>query len=103
DFNDVPGRTPEYTASLNAGWFTDLANGSQLSIRYGISYQDETFFGTDQANPLERAPSYSLHNARITWTSADDSWEASLFGTNITDERAIQSKLNFLNLFGSLQ
>ncbi|MBN1240532.1 MAG: TonB-dependent receptor [Gammaproteobacteria bacterium] len=103
DISDVPGRTPRYTASVNAGYTAPLSNGSQIVVRYGISYQDETFFGNDQTNPLERAPSYSLHNARITWISSDESWEASLFGTNITDERAIQSKLNFLNLFGSLQ
>ena len=52
---------------------------------------------------LLRGPSYSLHNARITWVSPDQSWEASLFGTNITDERAMQSKLSFLNLFGTVQ
>ena len=35
--------------------------------------------------------------------SPDDTWEAALFGTNITNERAITSKLNFLNLFGTVE
>jgi iron complex outermembrane receptor protein len=97
-----PGRTPKNKASINAGYTTNLSNGAGLTVRYGISYQDEIFFGAND-DPLLRAPSYSLHNARLTWVSPDQSWEASLFGTNITDERAIQNKLNFLNLFGTVQ
>ncbi len=30
--------------------------------------------------------SYTLLNARVTWTSPDRSWEAALEGTNLTDE-----------------
>jgi iron complex outermembrane receptor protein len=52
---------------------------------------------------LTRSPAHTIGNARITWISSDNTWEAALFGTNITDERAIQSKLNFLNLFGTIQ
>jgi iron complex outermembrane receptor protein len=97
-----PGRTPKNKASINAGYMTNLSNGSALTVRYGISYQDDVFFGAND-DPLLRAPSYSLHNARITWESPDQSWEAALFGTNVTDERAIQNKLSFLNLFGTVQ
>ena len=97
-----PGRTPENKASVNAGYMTNLSNGSEITIRYGISYQDDIFFGAND-DPLLLGPAYSLHNARITWVSPDQSWEASFFGTNITDERAIQNKLNFLTLFGTVQ
>jgi iron complex outermembrane receptor protein len=97
-----PGRTPKNKASVNAGYTTNLTNGSELTVRYGITYQDDVFFGAND-DPLLRAPSYSLHNARITWVSPDQSWEASLFGTNINDERAIQNKLSFINLFGTVQ
>jgi iron complex outermembrane receptor protein len=102
DIDSAPARTPDYKASLNVAYLTDLANGSEIAIRVGTTYQDETFFGAND-DPLTRSPAHTLANARVTWISADDSWEASLFGTNITDERAIQSKLNFLNLFGTIQ
>ncbi|HLF11756.1 MAG TPA: TonB-dependent receptor [Gammaproteobacteria bacterium] len=97
-----PGRTPEYKASLNFGYTSNLDNGAQISVRYGLSYQDEVFYGANNA-PLTRGPAYTLSNARVTWLSADGDWEAALAGTNITDERAIQSKLDFLNLFGTVQ
>jgi iron complex outermembrane receptor protein len=102
DIDSAPGRTPDYTASLNVAYLTTLSNGSQFAIRVGASYQDDTFFGAND-DPLTRSPAHTIGNARITWISADDTWEAALFGTNITDERAIQSKLNFLNLFGTIQ
>ncbi|HEY5567992.1 MAG TPA: TonB-dependent receptor, partial [Gammaproteobacteria bacterium] len=102
DIDSVGFRTPDYTASLNVAYLTDLSNGSQFAIRIGASYQDETFFGAND-DPLARSPAHTLTNARITWISADNTWEAALAGTNITDERAIQSKLNFLNLFGTIQ
>jgi iron complex outermembrane receptor protein len=97
-----PGRTPKNKASFNTGYQTSLENGSQISVRYGISYQDDVYFGANN-NPLTLGPSYSLHNARVSWLSPDGSWEAALFGTNITDERAVQSKLDFFNLFGTVQ
>ena len=97
-----PGRTPKNKASLNFGWHTNLASGSEVQIRYGVTYQDDTFFGVND-DPLTLAPAYSLHNARVSWLSPDGSWEAALFGTNITDKRAIQNKLNFLTLFGTVE
>jgi iron complex outermembrane receptor protein len=102
DIDSAPARTPDYTVSLSAAYMTSFGNGSQFSVRVGASYQDDTYFGPNEL-PLELAPAYTLVNARITWISADNSWEAALFGTNITDERAIQSKLNFLNLFGTME
>jgi iron complex outermembrane receptor protein len=102
DVDSNPGRTPEWKASLNFGYIAMLGSGSQVALRYGISYQDDTYYGANN-DPLTFAAAFSLHNARVTWISPDGSWEAALFGTNITDERAIQSKLNFLNLFGTVQ
>jgi len=102
DVNSVPGRTPKLTSSLGINYSTFLQNRSQLRARYGISYQDETFFGENN-DPLTRSPAYSLATARLTWVSPEGDLEASLFVTNLNDERAIQSRLNFLNLFGSVQ
>ncbi|HEY8519520.1 MAG TPA: TonB-dependent receptor [Gammaproteobacteria bacterium] len=100
--DSTPARTPRYKASLNLGWLTDLANGSQFSWNIGASYQDETFYAANN-DPLAHAPSFTLVNARISWTSADGSWEAALLGSNITDERAIQSMLNFLAVAGTIE
>jgi iron complex outermembrane receptor protein len=100
--DSLPGRTPKYKASVNTSYQMDLENGSGVTFHYGISYQDDTYFGANN-DPTTLGPAYSLHNARVSWVSPDQSWEASLFGTNITDERAVQSILSFLTLFGTVQ
>ena len=102
DIDSSPGRTPKYKLSLDFGYLADLASGSALAFHYGVSWQDDTYFGPNN-DPLLQAPAFALHNARITWSSPEDTWEASLAGTNITNERAITSKLNFLNLFGTVE
>ena len=100
--DSTPGRTPRYKAAFNVGWATGLDNGSQFGVHLGASYQDETFYAANN-DPLARAPGFTLVNARLTWSSPDDTWDVALFGTNITDERAIQSKLNFLAVAGTIQ
>jgi len=102
DINSSPGRTPKYKVSVDFGYLADLKSGSKLSVHYGVSWQDDTYFGANN-DPLLQAPAFGLHNARVTWMSADGVWEAALFGTNITNETAITSKLNFLNLFGTVE
>ena len=102
DIDSSPGRTPKYKYSIDFGYLADLKSGSKLSFHYGYTWQDDTYFGAND-DPLLRAPAFGLHNARLTWMSPDDTWEAALFGTNITNERAITSKLNFLNLFGTVE
>jgi iron complex outermembrane receptor protein len=102
DVNSEPGRTPKYKLSLGFGYLANLKSGSSVAFHYGVSWQDDTYYGPNN-DPLLQAPAFALHNARITWASPNDTWEAALFGTNITDERAIVSKLNFLNLFGTVE
>jgi iron complex outermembrane receptor protein len=102
DIDSSPGRTPKYKLSVDFGYATDLRSGSKLGVHYGVTWQDDTFYGPND-DPLLQAPAFGLHNARLTWTSPGDTWEAALFGTNITNERAITSKLNFLNLFGTVE
>ena len=105
DINDGPNRSPEWTATLNAGYITTLGNGSELSIRYGASWRDDAYWGTDgdDAAPGNLIPAHTRVNARVTWVAPDQEWEASLFCTNCTDKRVTQSTLNFLGFFGTLQ
>ena len=105
DINEGPNRSPEWTAALNFGYITTLSNGSELSFRYGASWRDKAFWGTDgdEVTPGNVIPAHTRVNARLTWIAPNQDWEASLFCTNCTDKRATQSTLDFLNLFGSLQ
>jgi iron complex outermembrane receptor protein len=100
--DDVAPRTPDYTASFGFNYLVDLPGGSSLTWRTSFSHQDDIFFGANN-DPLSLAEGYTLANLRLTWMSANQEWEASLFGTNITDELYVQSKLNFETSFGSIE
>lgn len=105
DINEGPNRSPEWTATVNAGYVTMLQNGSELSFRAGASWRDKTYWGTDgdDVTPGNVIPAHTRVTARLTWVAPDQEWEASLFCTNCTDERVTQSTLNFLGFFGTMQ
>src|SRR5690606_14972037 len=89
NINDGPNRTPRYSASVNLGYFTNLANGAGISVRYGASWRDDAWWGLDgdRSDPTNLVPAHTLTNFRLTWASPDGQWEAALFCTNCTDVR----------------
>jgi iron complex outermembrane receptor protein len=94
DLSDRPfTNVPEWTANLMAQYVYDLNNGSSLRFRGDMSYKDEVFFSDDdQSASFDRlnADSYILYNAGISYLTADDKWEFSIFGRNLGDEREIR-------------
>ncbi len=67
-----------------------VSGGGQVITRADWAYVDEHF--KDALNfPQLRQDSYSLVDAYITYVRAQDNWEVSLFGKNLTDESYIVS------------
>jgi iron complex outermembrane receptor protein len=95
-----PLRTPEWTGSLGAQYTVTLGSGGSLTFRADGSYQSRVFYS---ANNFERAsqPGYTLLDANVSWTSADDSWSVALQGTNLTDELYLNGALDFLESLGT--
>jgi len=99
--NKCPGlRTPEWSGALGATFNWGLSNGSAMSLRADVVYQDKTWFSAD--DPVATDPSlgfqdaHTVVNARMSWLSPDDTWEAALFGTNLTDEVYFHGKLSLV-------
>jgi len=69
-----------------------LAGGGSITPRY-----DHSFQGGYNTNAVptagNRVAGYHLDNAQITWRSADEKWQASLIGSNLSD------KYYFLSVF----
>lgn len=81
--------TPEWSGNLGIQFALDLGGG-QLITRADWSYVDDHF--KDALNfPQLHQDGYSLFDAYITYVSARDDWEVSLFGKNLSDERYIVS------------
>jgi iron complex outermembrane receptor protein len=84
--------TPElkWSAGLQYDW--DTGSYGSFIARADVTFQDEMF--TEGINtPTSLIEDYTLTNARLTWRSPEDVWEAALEVTNVTDE------VYFLSLF----
>ena len=100
--DDSPARTPPYTASINAGYFTGLPSGAEFSIRLGAAWRDASWWGVDgdTTNPDNRIAKNTLTNFRIAWTSPNRAWDAAIFCTNCADTRTTSGIFDTLTTTG---
>lgn len=93
DLSDRPFTyTPEWTANLLALYKIELDWGGNLMLRGDFSYMDDIYYSDDeQSVSFERlhADGYTIYNAGITYVTADEKWELSVFGKNLGDKRNI--------------
>ena len=65
------------------------AFGGSLAIQGDFNYVDDRFYNTVN-HPVQSDDDYFVANARLTYTSQDERWDASLFVNNLTDvERTV--------------
>ena len=77
--------TPEDKASLGIQYAFALSGGGTFTPRLDVAYTSEVFSNAVNA-PTNFIDAYTTSNARLTWRSANDAWEAALEVTNLTDE-----------------
>jgi iron complex outermembrane receptor protein len=77
--------SPETTVNGLIQYDIPLNGRGTLTLQTDFNYQDEVFFDALN-NPLLKEDDYWLWNARVSWTSADDTWEVAAFGRNLADE-----------------
>ena len=81
---------PEWSGNLGVQYTATFGGGSQLIPRLDVAYTDDVF--KDALNyPELKQDSYTLVDAYLTYITPQGSWEAALFGTNLTDEEYITS------------
>ena len=78
--------SPEWAYSFGAQYTVDVSDLGYLTLRGDYAWRDNVDFKRDNL-PQFRADTYSLLNARISFVSADELWEVSLYGQNLTDNR----------------
>jgi iron complex outermembrane receptor protein len=84
--------TPEKKASIGMQYRLPLGEGS-ITPRIDVNYQSSQFSAAINDPLWNEIPGYTYANARITWRSASEDWQAALSVTNLTD------KLYYLTLF----
>ena len=82
--------SPEWTINASVEHAFQMGNGATLTPQLGMYWQDDYDFDRNlgsTANSLCFTPAYAKLRARATYMPADGNWSASVFGSNIADER----------------
>lgn len=83
---------PEWSYSVGGRYSWDIGSYGEMFVGADVRYQDKVYFtaANDGVNGVTNYPqqqdSYTLVDARLGWTSPDGLWDATLIGTNLTDE-----------------
>lgn len=93
--------TPKYTFAVTPTWTQHLGASGRISITPSLSYRSE-YQQFEVPNPILDEDGYSLVDAAIVWTSADERFQLSAVGRNLTDSRYRIGGYNFPGaLFGN--
>jgi len=77
--------TPEEKYSAGVMWQGDIGGRGALMARMDYAFQSEMHSSAINL-PYTRIPPYGVYNARVSWNSPEDAWEASLEVNNLTDK-----------------
>jgi len=76
--------TPEWNVNGLLRYEWSALEGT-LAVQADFTYMDDHFFQIKNS-PVGAEDAYTLSNARVSYTSADDSWGVAAFVNNVTDE-----------------
>ncbi len=86
--------TPELTYSLSPEFQVPLQGGATVTLRADFSYRDEMWGEpTNDLTRFTKIEDRTITNVNIAYRSADESWTASLYGRNVSDERYTNAAL----------
>ena len=77
--------TPDFSMSVGAAYDFDLGTAGGLLARADYNYMGDHFFSPAN-QPLEFQDGYGLLNLTFVYSPANEAYEFSVFGTNVTDE-----------------
>jgi iron complex outermembrane receptor protein len=80
-------QAPEFTANANLAYDIPVLRGV-LTPRIDYTYTDEFVLANDDARQITQT-AYPMVNARLTYEA--EHWSIAVFGTNLTDERYLNS------------
>ena len=87
--------TPEWTFSISPEARFPMGGGGEVVLRADYSYRDD-MYGEPSSDPARFTfiDSRDVINFDIAYHSPDESWSASIYGRNVTDEEYDGARLN---------
>lgn len=89
---------PEFSLNGVARYEWPVFSG-YLATQLDFNYQDETYFDI-QNHPVSAQDSYSVWNARFSYSGQDDKWSVTAFVNNLFEEEYRIYSFDVTNLFG---
>ena len=89
-----PPGAPEWTYSFFGEYTFPLAGGSRIVLRADVRGRSDVFNQTSSRNtdpPLRLRPEIHNWGGRMSWISADGSWNVSLWGKNLNEDVDIEN------------
>lgn len=87
--NELPD-APKLSVNAAIQYAIDLTSGASITMRLDASWKDQTYKDPFNIETIAQ-DSYLLSNARVSWNSADEHWQAAVFALNLGDEDYITS------------
>ena len=82
-------RSPHLTLNVGANYTVPLGDKGKLDFNADARYTSQQFYYVNSQDPVNRAlltqPAYTLANARVTYTTANERLSASFFVNNLLD------------------
>jgi iron complex outermembrane recepter protein len=97
--NRLP-RAPKYKAALGVSYHFQVGPGD-LKLRADYAWQDDVYF-TVYNIPTASQEAYGTLKARATWRPDDGDWSVTLFGDNLTDEKALTNGILTGQVYGGI-
>ncbi len=96
----LPAHTPEWQfAGLARYTLPVQVLDGNLALQADFSYTDDRFHNIRNFD-AQNMESVWLLNARVSWFSPDERWEATVFAENLTDENYVHTGFDLATLCG---
>jgi iron complex outermembrane receptor protein len=82
--NELP-RAPEWAITAAATYTIEMGDGGSVALHADARYQADTYF-TQFNRPLISQDAYTVVNARITWTDAEEQFNVGAWANNLFDK-----------------
>lgn len=94
--------TPAATVLASIQQDLPLQSGAVASARVDAGYKGKTYKEPSNS-PYNIQDPYTLVNARVSYRSANGSWEIAAYGTNLTNKQYLMSGLDLAATFGFVE
>jgi iron complex outermembrane recepter protein len=82
--------SPRWSGSVSYDHYFDLANGGSIVPSVDMQFASQRWIAVE-FTPIERAPSYSVLDAYLTYQAPRKRWSISAFGENLTNKAVYTS------------